>query len=96
MPKYSLIVQLGIRELTVNIRGIDVTVTQRLDKDPKEAQAVRARVLAGKKDICELLARKKANKGKASTSDQEDAEIEALESMVNQLEFALEADDRMT
>ena len=95
MPKYSLIIQLGIRELTVNVRGIDVTVTQRLDRDPKQVQEVRAKVLAGRDELKNLIS-KKRNASGAATQDDTDKEIEALEAMVNQLDYALESDDRMT
>jgi hypothetical protein len=90
MANYKVIAALAIRELTISIFGIDIKVTESLYRDPTRIKEARSQILGLKESVAALIDKRKAK----DAADDRDAEVEGLEKLLGQAEFALASNER--
>ena len=89
MANYKVIAALAIRELTITIFGIDIKITESLYRDPRRIKEARSQILNLSESLTTLIEKRK--QGEATDRD---AELESLEKLKGQAEFALANNER--
>jgi hypothetical protein len=89
MANYKVIAALAIRELTITIFGVDIKITESLYRDPKRIKEARSQILGLTESLTALI-----DKRKQGESEDRDAELQSLEKLKGQAEFALANNER--
>lgn len=88
---YKLIPALAIRELTIALFGVEIKVTESLYKDPKRVREARSQILGLKESVAAMIDKRKQSKDEPADRD---AELEGLQNLMGQADFALANNDR--
>ena len=95
---YTLIIPLAIRELTIDVFGKRIKVTEKLFKDPKPIQDARQKLFEGRAKVQAMLDRRESGEQPATDADADVVAAEekvASKDVLVQFDMALEGDQRL-